>query len=304
MNALKAYFLATRPKTLAAAIVPVAAACILVQAMTGGFGKALALWTLLSAICIQIATNLFNDVIDMKKNADTKKRQGPKRVTASGMLSSKAVYAGAFVFVLLAILCSLPLMDAAGKYAWVIVAIGAPSLYLSYGYTGGFFPLAYRGMGELFVFIFFGLIAVIGSVFVQVGWPLYHLEIYRPAIPLAMQCGFLSTVIIMINNIRDRKEDEKTNKRTLAVRWGDYPLRRLAMACVVAPYLLIITLSRAMQMELTWAWGPSLLFGAYLMLKIGRTPADKRMNKLIPMASLHYVFFVATFGLVAYLAKS
>lgn len=304
MKKLYAYLLAIRPKTLSAGIIPVIAACILVWFTTRGFGLELALWTGLSAVFIQIATNLFNDVIDAQKEADTQKRQGPKRVTASGMLSKLTVYISAGICLLLACLCALPLLWITGSYAWVILLIGIPSLYLSYGYTGGFFPLAYRGMGELFVFIFFGLVAVYGAVFIQVGPLTNYLFIYVAAFPLSLQCGLLSVSIIAINNIRDRIEDEKTGKRTLAVRLGDHRMRRLAILSVLAPYLLIITLSSALKLSFTWTWVPSLLFGLFLMWKIKTTPANKKMNKVLALASLHYAFFILTFWAVCYLARS
>ncbi|MEM1441615.1 MAG: 1,4-dihydroxy-2-naphthoate octaprenyltransferase [Verrucomicrobiota bacterium] len=208
------WLLAARPKTLPAAIVPVwvGSSPWLLDA-DPATGSWLLFWcTLFSCLCIQIATNLFNDAIDHRKGADTEKRMGPTRVTSSGMLSPKVVLSGALGFCLLAALISLPMVEARG---WPIIAIGLFSLYFAYGYTGGPFPLAYRGMGELFVILFFGFIAVLGSSFVQSG----SLGGAREWI-LALQCGLYSCVLIAINNLRDRVEDEGTGKRTLAVRFG------------------------------------------------------------------------------------
>jgi len=135
----KAWLLAARPKTLPAAVVPVWSGCLLAWQLTGNFNLALAVLTLLGAIFIQVATNFFNDVIDAEKGADTVDRAGPQRATASGLLSRRAMYGGAFVMLAFASVCGFFLFQERG---WVILAMGLPSLYLSYGYTGG--PLKMR----------------------------------------------------------------------------------------------------------------------------------------------------------------
>lgn len=208
---LKPLLLAARPKTLPAAIVPVWVGCVFTWKATGSFSWLLALATLGSTICIQIATNFFNDAIDDAKGADTEARLGPTRVTASGMLSRKTVSLLAILFLFAAALFASPLIAARG---WIILAIGIPSLFLTYGYTGGPFPLAYLGLGEVFVVLFFGIIAVVGTVFVQTGL------LFPASAFLGLTVGCLSAVLITINNLRDIEEDTQSNKRTLAVRWG------------------------------------------------------------------------------------
>ena len=208
---LKPLLLASRPKTLPAAIVPVWVGCVLAWKETGLFNGLLAVATLASAICIQIATNFFNDAIDDAKGADTEARLGPTRVTASGLIPRKTVYLLAAVFLLAAALFAIPLIQAHGA---IILVIGIPSLFLAYGYTGGPFPLAYLGLGEVFVILFFGLIAVTGTVFVQTG------QWIPQAAWLGITVGCLSAVLITINNLRDIEEDTQSHKRTLAVRWG------------------------------------------------------------------------------------
>ena len=150
---MKAWILAMRPKTLPAAVVPVWVGCVLGWKLTGTFSLTLALCTLFGAIFIQIATNLFNDAIDDRKGADTAERLGPQRVTASGMLPRGAVYAGGALFLAAAAGCGVPMIMERG---WVMLVIGLVSFYLAYGYTGGPFPLAYLGLGELFVVLFYG----------------------------------------------------------------------------------------------------------------------------------------------------
>lgn len=282
--------LATRPKTLPAAIVPVWVGCVLAGKLSGRFDLPLATATLLGAIFIQIATNLFNDAIDAAKGADTERRTGPRRVTASGLLSRRAVMAWAGVFLALAIACGVPLYRAAG---WPILAIGAPSLYLAYGYTGGPLPLAYRGLGELFVVLFFGLVAVAGTVFVQT------LEWRPEALLLGAQIGLLSAVLISINNLRDREEDAGTGKRTLAVRLGSRPARilvwieiklavflGLAWFAFAQPWLVLATLP-------AWTLGLRILWGVFTM------PEGRGMNRLLALAALQLVAFAGLFHLLA-----
>ncbi len=229
---MKAWILAARPKTLPAAMVPVwvgsMPALVDGDRFTGSWGL---FWcTLVSCLCIQIATNLFNDAIDHLKGTDTAKRLGPRRVTASGMLRPRTVLVGALVFCLFATLVAIPLIVTRG---WPIVAIGAVSILFSYGYTGGPFPLAYRGLGELFVILFFGLVAVSGSFFVQTGeWG--GGEILR----LGVQCGLYSSVLIAVNNLRDIEEDRAASKRTLAARFGEGFARIEILLFCLLPLLL------------------------------------------------------------------
>jgi 1,4-dihydroxy-2-naphthoate octaprenyltransferase len=208
---VKPWILAARPKTLGAAIAPVLVGSVLGWKLSGEFCVWLMLATLASCMCLQIATNLFNDALDSIKGSDTKERLGPVRITASGMMPPKTVMRVAAGVLVLATLLAIPLLWYRG---WPIIAIGIPSLYFCFGYTGGPMPLAYRGLGELFVVLFFGLIAVTGSAFVQSGQ--WHFE----AVVAGLQIGMLSTVLIAINNLRDIEEDTKTGKRTLAVRFG------------------------------------------------------------------------------------
>lgn len=228
MSKLKPWILAARPKTLGAAIAPVLVGSVLGWKLSGQFCVWLMLDTLAACMCLQIATNLFNDALDGLKGSDTKERLGPVRITASGMMAPRTVLKVAAGVLLLATLLSLPLVWYRG---WPIVAIGIPSLYFCFGYTGGPWPLAYRGLGEFFVVLFFGLVAVTGSAFVQSGhW-------YFEAIIAGFQVGMLSTVLIAINNLRDIEEDTKTGKRTLAVRFGKrfarWEIRGLMIAAVL-----------------------------------------------------------------------
>ena len=287
---LKSCILAARPKTLPAAIVPVWVGCVLAWKLSGSFDLPLALCTLLGALAIQIATNFFNDVIDSKKGADTERRLGPVRVTASGMLRPGTVMAVAAGFLGVAVVCGVVLYQARG---WPIVLIGIPSLFLAYGYTGGPFPLAYRGMGELFVILFFGLVAVAGTVFIQTGlWP-------REAVLLGLQVGLLSAVLISINNFRDRDEDATTGKRTLAVRFGP----KLAAAAIW------LEIKLAAFLGLIWlAWGqpilsaaslPVLLIGLRIIWGVLTLPPGPALNRLLALAGVQLILFAVVFHAAA-----
>ena len=290
---LKACFLAARPKTLPAAIVPVWAGCVLAWKLSGNFNLLLALCTLGGSIAIQIATNFFNDVIDAKKGADTARRLGPTRVTASGMMQSKTVMQLAALFLGLAVACGVVLYQARG---WPIIAIGLPSLFLAYGYTGGPFPLAYRGLGEIFVIAFFGLVAVTGTVFVQTGeWP-------REALLLGLQVGLLSSILISINNLRDREEDASTDKRTLAVRLGP----KVAVAVIwvevkVAVFVGLLWIPFG-QPPLAIAGAPVFLIGLRIIWGVLTFPPGPAFNRLLALGGVQLILFAAAFHFAAVMA--
>lgn len=229
MASARDWIQAARPKTLGAAVAPVLVGSALGWRLSGQWHPWLAVCTLLSTMALQVATNWFNDALDALKGADTAQRLGPRRITASGVVSAPQVMRAGVLMLLVAAMLSLPLWWVRG---WPIVWIGIPSLYFCFGYTGGPMPLAYRGLGELFVILFFGLVAVTGSAFVQSGvW-------YLAAVVAGLQVGCLSTVLIAINNLRDRMEDSGTGKRTLAVRFGDRFARWEIVSLVVVPHLL------------------------------------------------------------------
>ncbi|GIL16711.1 MAG: 1,4-dihydroxy-2-naphthoate octaprenyltransferase [Oligoflexia bacterium] len=219
------WIMAFRPKTLTAAVVPIIAGTALVMALQFSVQWWISICALMASLFIQIGTNLVNDAVDFKKGADTEKRIGPQRVTQSGLFSGKIVMATAGVFFFLALLCGIPLVYQGG---WPIVLIGLISICCGYAYTAGPFPLAYRGMGDLFVILFFGVVAVMGLVFL-------HIQEWRiEAFILGLQVGFHCTVLIAINNLRDVDGDRLVNKRTLPVRFGKTFARwEIAFLCLV-----------------------------------------------------------------------
>jgi len=290
MTAIPPALLAARPKTLPAAMVPVWLGCVLAWKLTGAVDVMLATCTLGGALCIQIATNFFNDAIDHRKGADTANRVGPARVTSSGLMSPARVMRWALGFCVAATVFGAVLVMARG---WPIIAIGIPSLLFAYGYTGGPFPLAYRGLGELFVVIFFGWIAVAGTVFVQTGaWP-------GEALLLGTQVGLLSAVLISVNNLRDRAEDATTGKRTLAVRIGP----RYAIAIVWLEVKLAAFLGLGwMAFDLPYfaiASAPIFLIGLRIVWGLLMTPPGPGLNRLLALGGAQLVFFAAAFHIIA-----
>ncbi len=293
-STLKACLLAARPKTLPAAIVPVWAGCVLAWKLTGNFNLLLALCTLGGAVAIQIATNFFNDAIDSRKGADTEKRLGPTRVTASGMMKPAAVMKLGAAFLGLAVACGAVLWQARG---WPVIAIGVPSLFLAYGYTGGPFPLAYRGLGELFVILFFGLVAAMGTVFIQTGeWP-------HEAILLGLQVGLLSAILISINNLRDREEDATTGKHTLAVRFG--PKVAVAVIWLEVKVAVFAGLGWVAfgQPTLAMAGAPVFLIGLRIIWGVLTFPPGPAFNRLLALGGVQLILFGATFHIAAVMAR-
>ncbi len=206
----KAWFLACRPKTLPAALAPVlmgSAAAYRDEA----FDAPAAILALICALLIQITTNFANDYFDFKKGADTAERIGPRRAVQSGWISPSTMLRATLLLIGITFLLGLILVAKAGL---PILLIGLASLVCAVAYTAGPFPLAYRGLGDLFVFLFFGLAAVNGTYYAQA------LRWSPTALYASLPAGFLSTAILVINNFRDIDTDAKVGKRTLAVRLG------------------------------------------------------------------------------------
>ena len=229
MTGISPWILALRPKTLTAALVPVMVATALVAAEGFSIQWWISICAVLSALFIQIGTNFVNDALDFKKGADDHRRVGPKRVTQSGLLTHKQVMAAAGVSFLLATLLGVPLVIHGG---WPIVVIGLVSLFFGYAYTGGPYPLAYKGLGDLFVVIFFGLVAVLGTFYLHAG------TITRGGWIAGLQIGLLATALIAINNFRDAPTDREVGKKTLAVRFGAEFAKAEILLLTFVPFLL------------------------------------------------------------------
>jgi len=209
-GSIGAWMVAARPATLTAAFAPVAVGTACAWRV-GGFRWDAALAALLGAFLIQIATNFANDMFDFEKGADTEERLGPTRAAQAGLLSVAQLRRGIIVSFAIALGTGLYLTWIAGP---AVVAIGLASMAAGLAYTGGPFPLAYNGLGDIFVMAFFGFVAVCGTAFVQA---LYVPEIaWLASIPI----GALATGILVVNNVRDFEGDRRAGKTTLVVRFG------------------------------------------------------------------------------------
>ncbi|WP_371324465.1 1,4-dihydroxy-2-naphthoate polyprenyltransferase [Dechloromonas sp. ZY10] len=242
MTPLHAWLLACRPKTLPVSLSPVLVGSALAWQQQGALLWLPLLAAALGAAFIQIGTNLFNDVGDFLRGTDTPERIGPRRATAEGWLSPKAVARGAWLCFALAFACGIYLVWHGG---WPIVAIGLASLAAGWAYTGGPKPIAYGPLGEVFVLLFFGLVAVGGSYYLQT------LSLTPLALLLALPVGLLAAAVISVNNYRDRDGDAKNGKNTLAVRIGRPAMQRIYALQLLAAYLCLAPLA--------WHLGPTLL---------------------------------------------
>ncbi|HEX6033006.1 MAG TPA: 1,4-dihydroxy-2-naphthoate polyprenyltransferase [Anaerolineales bacterium] len=251
-----AWMLAIRPRTLPAA----AAGVIMGSALAwhdGFFRLEAALTCLLTALLLQIGSNLANDVFDFERGTDTPERLGPVRVTQAGLLRSSQVKAGMIVVFALAALLGLYLAWLGG---WIILLIGIAAILSAIAYTGGPFPLGYYGLGDLFVFIFFGLASVAGTYYIQAGF------VSAAAWWMSIPPGMIITAILVVNNLRDLENDRKAGKHTLAVILGEGATKTQYLICVFAAYL-VLPLAASLGM-IPWL---SLLAWASLPLAIRTT---------------------------------
>ncbi len=226
---------ASRPKTLSAAVVPVLMATALAQHEPPAITWWVFFFALIGAVLIQIATNLINDALDFKKGADTAERLGPVRVTAAGLIQPEAVMTAAWICLFGAALCGIPLMVRCG---WPMLAIGLMSIAAAYAYTGGPYPLAYRGLGEIFVILFFGFVAVGGTFYA------HSLQLTRGALLAGFAAGSLATVLLVINNLRDVDGDRRSDKRTTVVRFGEGFARAEIVFFTLAPFVAVALIGR------------------------------------------------------------
>jgi 1,4-dihydroxy-2-naphthoate octaprenyltransferase len=224
---MRIWLMAARPRTLPAAIAPVLVGTSLAIA-DGTFHPLAFIAALLGAIFIQVGTNLSNDYSDARRGADTEDRLGPVRVTAGGLVPPRQVLVATYVSFGLAVLFGVYLVAVAGPE---LLAVGAASILAGVLYTGGPRPYGYDGLGELFVFLFFGIVAVSGSYFVQVK------TLHWQAFALAVPVGLLATAILAVNNIRDLETDRRAGKRTLAVRLGRAHARMLFVVIVAGAFV-------------------------------------------------------------------
>jgi 1,4-dihydroxy-2-naphthoate octaprenyltransferase len=220
------WVLGARPRTLPAAVVPVAVGTAAAVGAGGGIVAWRALAALIAAVAIQVATNYVNDYADGVRGTD-EGRVGPTRLVASGLATAAEVRSAAGIAALVAALAGLTLALAVGPE---VLVIGVASFAAGYLYTGGPKPYGYAGMGEVFVFVFFGVVATVGSAYVQLD------RISGVALGASVPVGLLATALLVVNNLRDIPTDSRSGKRTLAVRLGDRATRAVYVTLVAGAF--------------------------------------------------------------------
>jgi 1,4-dihydroxy-2-naphthoate octaprenyltransferase len=230
---LRIWAMAARPRTLPAAVAPVLVGTTLAGS-EGEFRPLAFCAALVGSVFIQIGTNLSNDYSDARRGADTEERLGPVRVTAGGLVPPRKVLVATWLAFAIAVAAGAYLIALVG---WELLAIGAASILAGVLYTGGPRPYGYEGLGELFVFLFFGVVAVTGSYYVQTE------ELTWLAVALSVPVGLLAAAILVVNNIRDVDTDRRAGKRTLAVRVGRDRARRLFVLVVTLPFAIVVAIA-------------------------------------------------------------
>ena len=235
---MRIWLMAARLRTLPAAIAPVLVGTALAYTLEDVFRPGAFVAAMLGSILIQVGTNLSNDYSDARRGADAEDRLGPVRVTAGGLVPPKQVLMATYVTFGLAALCGVYLVAVAGIE---LLFVGIASIAAGVLYTGGPRPYGYEGLGEVFVFLFFGIVAVAGSTFAQTkSWP-------WEAFALAVPVGLLAAAILVVNNVRDIDSDRRAGKKTLAVRLGRNGGRAMYGAMIYGSYLIA---------PLPWLLGP------------------------------------------------
>jgi 1,4-dihydroxy-2-naphthoate octaprenyltransferase len=284
MTNFKNWVIASRPKTLLAAIVPVMAGSAL-AVHKGKFHFTYSFVALLCSLLIQIGTNFTNDLYDFIKGADTEQRKGPQRVLASGLVSVKEMKAAVFIVFAAAFLLGMYLVYAGGS---LIFIIGVLSIIAGLAYTAGPYPLAYNGLGDIFVFVFFGVVGTMGTYY------LHTQEITLLAFIVSIPVGALITDILVVNNFRDIEEDKTSNKYTLAVKIGKsftrYQFILLLGLSFIVPLVMFIFYNFNFWILLPWITLPL----AGNLIKMLYTLEGIQLNKTLELTAK----FSALFGLL------
>ena len=272
MSHLRLWLVAARPRTLPAAVAPVLVGSAL--AGTEDIFKPLRFAAaLVGSIFIQVGTNLANDYSDARRGADTEDRLGPVRVTAGGLMPPRRVLVGTWVAFGIAVVAGTYLAVVAG---WELFVVGVLSIAAGVLYTGGPRPYGYEGLGELFVFVFFGLVAVGGSYFVQTE------DLPWEAVALGVPVGLLAAAILVVNNVRDIETDRRAGKRTLAVRLGRERAVGVFALMLLLAYAAVPVISTLSELD---EWMLLALLSIPLAVSLPRTLAQHRdgptLNKLL-----------------------
>jgi len=278
---------AARPKTLSAGIVPVFVGSALAF-HDGHFHLLIFFACLIGALTLQIATNYINDASDFLKGADTHERLGPKRMAQAGLLTPKALFIGAGLMFALATFCGIYLISQAGLF---ILAIGIFSILGAIAYTAGPFPLAYYGLGDFFVLLFFGVIAVCGTYFSHTTY--FSLS----SLISSLIVGLSSVAIIAVNNTRDILEDSKTHKRTLAVRFGENGSKNYFQLILYFSFLLTLILAVYLKSYTLLLPFLTLPLARQNIIKMKNAKSGENYNQLLASTAKFQLIFCFLLGL-------
>lgn len=284
---LRVWWLAIRPKTLPAAVASVIVGTVLAW-YDGGVNAGPALAALLIAVLLQIGSNLANDVYDDERGADTAERLGPTRVTQAGLLSRAQVKAGMKTVLGLAFVLGLYLTWVSGP---LVLVLGVAAIAAAVAYTGGPWPLGYHGLGEVFVFLFFGVLAVVGTYWVQTG------TTSAAAWLMAVPVGLLITAILVVNNLRDIEQDRTVGKHTIAVRIGARATRIEYLAYILGAYACVaVGVATALLPALalaSWLSAPLAAFSTRVVF----TAEGRPLNRALALTGQTTLVFGVLFAL-------
>jgi 1,4-dihydroxy-2-naphthoate polyprenyltransferase len=281
---IQSWFLAARSKTLLAAVVPVMVGSSL-AIYSGFFFLPYSIVALLCSILIQIGTNYTNDLYDYLKGSDTKERKGPIRVLSAGLISVQEMKRGIFIVFLITFLLGLYLVYSAG---WVILIIGLISIVAGLAYTAGPFPLAYNGLGDVFVFLFFGIVGTMGTFY------LHHQQFTLLSFIISLPVGALITNILIVNNYRDIDEDRAAGKKTLAVILGNTFSKIEFIVLLIISFLVPLSLFFTYDFSY-WIFLPYLTIPiAIILIKMLNEYRGKELNKTLELTAK----FSALYGLL------
>ena len=288
MNFFSKIFLATRPKTLIAILAPITIAASMVKYASGKFHLEWIGVAFFAALLIQIATNFYNDAIDGEEKRDTKKRLGPKRFSHADPNFLKLLKKLAFICLGFAFLLGLLL---AYKGGLLVLAVGIPALFLAYLYTGTKFSLSSNGIADVFVIVYFGIVPVWLIHYIVIGT--HSLE----AVLFGFQCGLLSNVLLVINNLRDYEEDQGSGKKTIVVRFGRRFGLTLLGVCIFFPYIInLFLLFNPFFRAGLWSFLAFPLALTVYILVYKNKPSIK-YNKYLALCALHLMVFSLIFSL-------
>lgn len=292
MSRLDVWKTAARPHTLPAAIVPVLVGSGLAYG-EGVFRWDAFVWTLIGALAIQVAANFANDASDARRGADSTDRIGPPRMVAIGEIGARQMWAATWISIGIATIAGIALTIIAG---WVVILLGVSSVVAMLGYVGGPAPYGYHGLGEVFVFVFFGLVATVGSRYVHdMSAPI---AAWLAAIPI----GMLVTAILVANNYRDIDTDRASGKRTLAVLIGRDRTRTLFAVLVLGAFAVTVVFALAGSLPVTTLFTAFLLplAGVPIRIVVTRTDGPALIRALKGTARLHLWFGVVMAAAMAF----